>query len=364
MSVRTSYLLVPPPVLALALAVCGCLPAEEPAEATVTSALVCSIIVCTENAATAGDGLLFDELDLAGGQNYAGVAMTDAHLGNGHRAQIMIVGDELRAFDLVTSTWNSGDQLWHMIIDFVHVPTTTRFQIRLDAYDAQSVVFMSGVHEPIPVYAFKARRDPTDNFTFDVCSNGTLAPDPSWDGLDHYALVFRGDRYDPGRKRLKNNDPNSGWSFLACNGSAASKVHLWRHTYAGGFDAAGNPTYLTTLDERTALLKAITADYCGTGTPTFTVMGTPLAFATAQEPLSFPSPRMPSDIASIEALWGANGAHCLDHPRREGSGMTKPEVEKRCKRSFDPCAPPGATAPLSGWWNTHYAVTANPCPGC
>jgi len=113
---------------------------------------------------------------------------------------------------------------------------------------------------------------------------------------------------------------------------------------------------------RTTLLKAITADYCGTGQPEFTVTGTPLAFATAKEPLAFPSP-WSAPVWSFEAMWGPGGATCIDHPRREWAGMTPHEVQIQCARTIPfPSCTTGGREPPPGWWNTRYAITANPLP--
>jgi hypothetical protein len=374
MSVTAKYSSVHPSVAVLVLALGACaLPDDEPSTESTEPAtgsteqaigVGCSVISCTENAATAGDGILFDELDIFGSPNYGGTAMVGAQLDSRLPVHMYIWRDELWAYD-DAGRWYTGVELLHAIIDFVHVPTGTTFQLRLEDVNWQTARFMAGPREPVPVYAFKARRSPAENFEFDVCNNGTLAPDPTWSGADHHAVLFRGDRYVPDRKRAMPNDVNSGWSFIACNGSAASKLHLWRHTYAGAFDAAGNIVYWTGLEQRTALLKAITSDYCGTGFPTFTITGTPLAFATAMEPLEFPAPRS-GPMASFEAMWGPGGALCLDHPRREGPGpglrFSKAQVEMKCKRSIPSCGavgvPPGY--PPSGWWSANYAVTSNP----
>jgi hypothetical protein len=312
------------------------------------------MILCGENAATAGDGLLFDELDLYGRPNYAGVAMIGAHHPSGAPVTIRIFGDELWAFNQVTSTWYSGTQLLFTEIHFLHQPTGEIFDIRVEDYSPQAATFMSGWRETIPVYDFKARRG-GGNFNFSICSNETLPLDPSWAGHPHHAMVYRGDRYEPLRKRLLPNDPNDGWSFIACNGSAATKMHMWRHTHAGGFDAAGNARFMTAIPERTALLKAITDDFCGTGTPQWTVTGTKIAFATAREPFAFPFPY--SAVGSLEAMWGPDGARCIDRPRL----MPRAMIETKCGRRFPRCTPPGSPPmPPPGWFSMHYALTGNP----
>lgn len=354
--------------LGVALAAGGCILAEEPAESTVSSA-ICSVMTCAENAASAGDGLLFDELDVFLRANYAGVAMLGANLAPtstlpaGLPVRIQILGDDLSAIDTATGTTYSGWQLYHTVIHFLHIPSGEHFDIRVEDYVPQSVTFMSGWRENIPVWLLKARRGGASNFDFYVCNNDALPVDPSWDiAKSHYALFYRGDRYDPGRKRLKPNSPSDGWSFLACNGSAASKLHMWRHTYAGGFDAAGNPRFMTADWQRTTLLKAITADYCGTGTPEFTMTGMPLAFATAKEPLAFPYPRT-GPVTSMEATWGPEGIRCLDHPRREAFGINRLYVQSACGRTtpYPPCADAATpSSPPTGWYNNAHVLTANP----
>jgi hypothetical protein len=344
----------------IAIASGGCDLAAEPAESTVQSALHCGMLDCGSNAPTIGDGILFDELDLFGRPNYAGVAMTGANLASGVPVQISIWHDILYAVDPATSAVYAGYDLLFTQIHFIHIPTGVTFDLRIDDYNPQSVMYMSGAPEPVPVYDFKARRSPGGQFDFEVCNHDGLpvATEESWPGIPHHALVYRGDRYSS-EKRVVPNSPSDGWSFIACNGGAATKMHLWRHTYAGAFDAAGNPTYMTTPQERTTLLKGITADYCGLGRPQFTVFGTPLAFATAEQPGDFPIPY--SVVSSIEALWTPGGASCLDLPRY----VSRSAVEKACGHKFPRCSPPpppGSPPPLprAGWDTTNHVVTANP----
>jgi hypothetical protein len=65
-------------------------------------------------------------------------------------------------------------------------------------------------------------------------------------------------------------------------------------------------------------------------------------------------------VRSIEALWGPNGAKCIDWPRR----MARLNVEKACGRTFPLCSPPvpppGPVLPPAGWDITNHVVTANP----
>jgi hypothetical protein len=335
--------------------------APAPIESSTTAPLLgCSVILCGENAATNGDGLLFDELDLWGQPNYAGVSMIGANLADGRHAKIDIKGDRLYAYD-DSGVRYEGAGLFHLVIHFQHTSGET-FDIRLDGIDQNNVRYHSGTTDIVPAYEFKANRGGETKFDFEICNNDTM-PERTWTGLDHYALLYRGDRYNPLTKSLKDNDPNSGWSFLACNGSAATKLHLWRHTYAGGFDTSGAPTYMMDPLQRTALLKAITADYCGTGSPQFTVTGTPLVFATAAEPSAFPFPAPVGGIQWIEAEWTNNGAACLNEPRLKASGLTHELVELKCGHPFSWCGSTyDATGAPLGWESASHVVTAIPIP--
>src|SRR5262249_41736352 len=106
-----------------ALAMVGCALDEPPAESTVQSALTCSMMICGENAATAGDGLLFDELDLFGRANYAGVALLGANLGSGLPVRIQIMRDRLYAIDPATSNTYWGPDLIYTQLHLVHIPS-------------------------------------------------------------------------------------------------------------------------------------------------------------------------------------------------------------------------------------------------
>ena len=330
---------------------------EAPETSTTSSALRCEMFVCGDNAASAGDGILFDELNLAGEPNYAGTKLLGASLG-GHPMTIDIDRDRLRAIDQWTGIPTTDGGLVGMIMK-LQSSSGESFEVLIDSFDEGSVRFLAGANDTIPVYLMKYRRQALGQKKFDhfVCVNDVI--DAAWPSVGHHALVFRGDRYDPVTKRAILNDPNSPWSFLACSGSGAGKMHLHRHTVAGAFDAPGTGTpYMTTLDQRTTLLKMITADYCGTGEHQFTVTGTPLAFTTAA-PFSMPAMR---PVASDEAIWGPDGAVCLTFPRRDpilvppGSLVwLRADIENACGHTLPTC---DSMMWLWPWFG--YGITANP----
>jgi ADYC domain len=151
------------------------------------------------------------------------------------------------------------------------------------------------------------------------------------------AILFAGDRYDSRSKTvIATGRDASGWINIACAGTALAKLYLTRHTEASQLVA-------TTRDERQAMLKMFTADVCGDGT-SFTVHGQPLLWADAKGITTFAS-----RPASVEAIWNASGAVCLDTPRRP---ELAPTIAARCSRPS--CG--AATSPAG----RGHVISANP----
>lgn len=361
-----------------------CLPVSQ-VKAPALAATPCPILNCGDNAPNAGDNLLFDELDLFGRSNHAGVSLfgpassvssgrilsaTWLDLrGVGHPAWVDIERDKLIVHDEMTGSAYEGRDLIGTVIQLIH-KTGEIFELRVACYEDRVQQFLASPSEFVRVYDFQARRQPLvqgNTNWFEVCNRDPLLPDPGWTGMPYHALLYRGDRYTR-QKQVVPNDPANGWSFIGCNGSAGSKMHLHRHTYAGGIDAMGVeiPEATTSLEKRTTLLKAITADYCGDGRSDFTELGHPLAFATARDPGWF-SMVWTSGVTSFEAIWGPAGAVCLDTPRLATSLWPRARVESLagCNRWFYTCGPgmtmlPGGTTPPSGWDSRGYVITGNP----
>jgi ADYC domain-containing protein len=125
----------------------------------------------------------------------------------------------------------------------------------------------------------------------------------------YHTLLFEGDRIDAVHKLDTAID--TSWFNLGCAGSALAKMALTGHTEA----AASAKTLITTLPERQAMLKMLTADYCGDGTP-FTVAGQPLNWADDHGTMKLAALLMqPQQPLVREARWTATGAACLDLPR-------------------------------------------------
>jgi hypothetical protein len=190
----------------------------------------------------------------------------------------------------------TSDPVTGYVIEIVPEPTalkTTSFWIGADADDM------------VPTYKLQYRPlDAPEDAPFEpVCDE--------WLGEGH-AIVFQGDGYDAASISVFD-DPWSGrWFNIACLGGTLSKMHLLRHTAAGS-----TATYQTEIGERQAVLKMLTADYCGLGQGhTFTENGTRLNYITSR---GWHIPGLAPDLFgitdSVDALWDEDGLVCLNYPR-------------------------------------------------
>ena len=198
---------------------------------------------------------------------------------------------------------------------------------------------------------------------------------------DEQRIRLRRGSLRQGQENGHQGRSEKGWFNLACYGAAPAKMHLLRHTSAGS-NPPGGPPLTTTLPQRTAMLKAITADYCGDGTA-WTADGTELQWMDANE--RFPTPKLdlnlPGTKTMIEAVWGPKGALCLNTPRRlprsgpppttgtcTGPAVTRKEVEEACGTGSD--VPVGTTRQRSRDDTRHSPLRIlrgsppGPRPGC
>lgn len=268
------------------------------------------------NSATVGDGLLFDELDSSGRPNSSGLWIDHAYITRaGRRVPVAIAvrRHDLEAIDSYGTTY-SGYALIGAVIVLKH-ELSGPYEIHITDFYAQDLQFWAGPPEIVPFYEMKARREADVQKPLEyVCRKELLTSEPVWGRAGHSALVFQGDYYDPIAKTVSAVpdslplDSDSRFN-IACAGTAPAKMHLTRHTRAGGIDARGVLVYPTSVSHRQAMLKMFTADYCGTGT-SFTIDGFPLTYSDGRTQFA-----RWFDATGIEAVWKARGAVCLNAPR-------------------------------------------------
>lgn len=130
--------------------------------------------------------------------------------------------------------------------------------------------------------------------------------------LQYDAVVFDKERFDADDKTIFA-EPDTNWFNIACLSGAAGKTFMMRHTIA----SSKAPTVATSGDERQALVDAWTANYCGNG-HSFTETGTHLLLRDSYKWIatsSLWSWADESEITSYEAVWGPDGAVCMNEPR-------------------------------------------------
>jgi hypothetical protein len=167
------------------------------------------------------------------------------------------------------------------------------------------------------------------------------------------AVAFGGDHYDPMTQRItassSTDDP-----VIGCKPGPLHKLHLLGHT-----TAASTRLGIRIRDvKQQAMLNALTMNACGTGR-TFGTPGDPITLSESQSLLP-PSSAYQVHPASIEAIWGPNGAVCLDTPRHT-SGTTSATRLHEIAAACGPATPPRCTDAIRNSWTDHGDVlTGNP----
>ena len=189
---------------------------------------------------------------------------------------------------------------------------------------------LADVTDPVKPIELCPRLPPMEDYQIAVTNEKLLAQYPQWWAPSNSALFVRGESYQPDAS-LRNGDHQ--WFNIACFRSALAKARLL------DIKPMGSPT---TVEERVATLKMITARYHGL--QSFTRPGNPVRWTRmvlvngsyvqaidgyAGDPVA---------DGPIEAYWTSTGAACLGHLRRAiavagtvattGKGAELPQVQK------------------------------------
>jgi hypothetical protein len=343
------------PLLAFAAA-CAVPPADE---SQVTQGLRCDDWGCGTNSATVGDGLIFDEIDSSGAMpNSAGLKIVGATAGDGTPVHVYVKRQELRARSLVDGHEYIGVDLVGTIVQLTS-STGVVYEVKVTGVQQKALLFFDGAPEWVPFYELKTRK-PAETQKWDdyACKYDVIDSDPHWTGLEHKALVFQWDRYDAVHKTVTETATDDPWFNIACAATATAKMHLLRHTRAGSYNDSGVIAYDTTVDQRQAMLKMLTADYCGMG-QSFTRDGVPLVYDTANG--LYIDRR---DMIAKESMWTSSGAICIDTPRLDvtpGDMPSTPAGTPTMTAIMNEChfVPPPCNG-FDKWTSRSYVISGKP----
>lgn len=205
----------------------------------------------------------------------------------------------------------------------------------------------------------------------DVCPTYPAATD-GWYATG--AFIFEGNVYNQVNIKVDSSlrgPNNQTWFNVACPGSLPAKMLATRRVDIDGYGAS--------LKEQQAFANMWSANYCGTGR-TFTKPGWPLRIRTrnAQGAVgsiawTHPASFVAGGFSTVDAVWGADGAVCIDTPRLDtdptlvdadlsepGNQTWRHEIEQHCGRTIPTCTN-GAPGVLPiGWQTDGYVISVNP----
>jgi hypothetical protein len=315
----------------------------------------CSIWMCGANSPVI-DGIGFHDLSMAGVPNKQRLVISDFFKGATHYT-LKVAKGALRGTNGLSSI--SGAGLKNAEIRLKNVDTGAEYAIRI--LDVGSTPYVASPGGPVgnvetyKLHYAKVLGGAPDNFTNNVCSNPPSTDNPEALGMNvFHAVLFESDVIHADTKTVSATLDKTVFN-IGCASHALAKMMLTGHTEAAKWATGGALT--TTWQQRQAILKMWSGDYCGDGTP-FTVAGTLHDFQDDKGWMHWYYAAQ-----ALEARWTEHGASCLDKPRLDANPnplgtSTYPDVEAaiaaQCKRP-SPCS---VTDP--GKFDGHHLVSANP----
>jgi hypothetical protein len=276
---------------------------------------------CTLNSPRVND-FLVPEINLDGEANEAGLHLIGFVDANDQQFALDVSGAELRAETATGQLVAAGGGLvgWRIRLENADAET---LDIHIRGFSNSAVTSMANHAMKLSGYAM-AYQDPdgSERF-FNVC------PDVKYNPDDIAVTVLGGETYDSGAKTV--NEATSRWFTLACRGEAAYKLKALGYgpNFTGG-------TIPSTVAERQATLKMITADYCGTG-HSHTEQDTPIQWSDTRGSVTVG----PTPGSQLEAYWDSTQALCV-------SAMRRPLLDLECM-DLPAC---GAVPPVGTLWTT------------
>jgi ADYC domain len=326
----------------------------DPSTETVALQNECPTWGCTSNSSVVA-GIEFHELKADGTEfNDEGLRLVTM-LQGGVEYTLDIDGDRLRGLDDTGAVaLEDGDLLGAFLqLEIEDTEPTDYVYIEITAVTDELTFWVGDTDETIQTYQLEWRSELNTPTRGPVCP--LLVDTLIWgNAADHEVIMFEGDRYNGHTKEVTAiGNAADDWFNIACAGGAKAKLHTNRHTTPGSA-----PGFRTSRNRRQTLLKAYTADYCGTG-QSFTEVGEPLLWQNQ------PSWNLIglAGSTSDEAVWNQTGAICLQQPRMGETWWGALETYLYVLDQCDELMPPLCTDQLwfpGGWRGPGYIRTANP----
>lgn len=248
------------------------------------------------------------EVALDGQENFAGVSLVALrHLGPPDRDFLLDTFDDELIARMDKTIIESGSGLvgWEVVME----RDGEELIATISGY-TDDIAALADDGEPLTAYALSYH-----GLLDGVWGHWNVCPEFAASPETPVLTIIPGQTYDREDKRVDLIDPN--WVTFACVGEAAFKAKSLGYSQSRIFPGTSQPA---TRAQQDATLKMITADYCGTG-HSFTNQGVELDWENRAGSVTPDSP--PGDL---EAVWGPNGALCLDEPRLK----PRSEVEAEC----------------------------------
>lgn len=331
--------------LLAAIAVPACAEAPDETLSTSEQGLFCSGPNCGGGNSPVIAGVYFWSLHSFGLANPEGVRITGVKSPSGQSMTLRVVDHDR----LEGTIWGSGQKVAYtsLIGTSIEIETNDTYGTIWLTWAAPSESFWVGAQSPIDAYTFYYSPEEGSEVPQPLCSEGDEDPNMV------HAVVFAGDLYDPLTKAITTGPETKHWFNIACVDSAPYKMHKIGHTTAAenvlGID--------TTPDQRRAMLNAWTANVCGTG-EAFTHQGEPI---TLRESLNLlpPTSDYLDPTETVEAIWGPNGAVCLDTPRLSDENPNIKRIITNA-RGCNGVPKPSCKSFLSHWQDFGHVLTGNP----
>lgn len=260
------------------------------------------------------------ELNLDGVPNFDGVALVGFRDGSDDLYELTAQDDELILLNAGGDPSKTGNNLIGVRIELENGVGGTEY-IHVLGYTSAIQSWADGT-KTMSAYAL-GYEDAVTGRMRNVC------PDYDADPYATVVTVISGERYDGTTKTVMPNEAD--WITLACEGQAVYKMK--RLGYGPNIKFANSPDP-STVDQRNATLKMITATYCGHSNDltSYTLEGTHILWANQEGSVDW------SEVgAPTEAVWDKDGAVCWDAPRTT---------------LVPGCAPVPCTAADVGEWRT------------